>query len=238
MAWNSDGTWSAEDDSVSRQVTGLMAQDSPLMRQARTAGTTTAARRGLLNSSIAAGAAENAALGYVTPIASQQASQIATANNNAASIKADAEKTSATLTAQEKLNSANIASQEKISAAGLQSEWDRQQASITSQEKMRAAELEAESAKAQATLAAQERASIMDALAKAQDSYTTGIANTLQNEKIAATARSSAQADMASQYSKTVSTLQNLYGIDLKWNTGAAGSPASGSSASLFATGR
>jgi hypothetical protein len=220
MAWNSDGTWTAEDDSVSKQVTGLMSQDSALMRQARTAGTTSAARRGLLNSSIAAGAAENAALSYVTPIASQQSSQIATANNNAASIKADADRTATTLASQEKLNSENITSQEKISAAGLQSDWDRQQASIASQEKISAADREAETAKAQATLAAQERTAIMDAIAKAQDNYTTGITNTLQNEKISATTRNSAQADIAAQYSKSISALQSLYpDVTLNWGT-------------------
>lgn len=119
MAWNSDGTWTAEDDSVSKQVTGLMSQDSALMRQAKAAGTTTAARRGLLNSSIAAGASQNAALGYVTPIASQQAQQIATANNNAASIKATADNNAASIASQEKISANTLAAQERATVADL-----------------------------------------------------------------------------------------------------------------------
>ena len=54
-------------------ATGLMKQDSPLMRQAATQGRQFANRRGLINSSIAAGASQAAALNAVVPLASQAA---------------------------------------------------------------------------------------------------------------------------------------------------------------------
>lgn len=75
MAWNADGSWSPEDDSVASQVTALTSKDSALMQGARTSGLKTANRRGLLNSSMAAGASESAALAAATPIASQDAQQ-------------------------------------------------------------------------------------------------------------------------------------------------------------------
>jgi hypothetical protein len=63
------------DDSVARGVNALTAQDSAMMRQARTAGLQRANARGLLNSSMAVGAAQNEAYRAAIPIASQDASQ-------------------------------------------------------------------------------------------------------------------------------------------------------------------
>jgi hypothetical protein len=61
--------------SVSQQLTKLTGSDSPYITQARASGMDTANRRGLLNSSIAAGTSEAAAIGAAAPIASQEASQ-------------------------------------------------------------------------------------------------------------------------------------------------------------------
>ncbi|MBC7431715.1 MAG: hypothetical protein H7345_06565 [Rubritepida sp.] len=65
------------DTSASGQLTGLLAQNSPYLQQARAGGVRTAARRGLLNSSIAAGSGEAAAIAAAAPIASQDAQQLA-----------------------------------------------------------------------------------------------------------------------------------------------------------------
>jgi hypothetical protein len=64
------------DSDVAKAVAAVAAQDSPLMTQAATDGLKTANRRGLLNSSMAAGAAQDAALRVAVPIGSQQAAQI------------------------------------------------------------------------------------------------------------------------------------------------------------------
>jgi hypothetical protein len=63
------------DDSVTNKVNTLTAQSSPLMQAAKTEGLKIANRRGLLNSSIAAGATQDAMLRHALPIASQEASQ-------------------------------------------------------------------------------------------------------------------------------------------------------------------
>jgi hypothetical protein len=68
------------DDSVTSALTDIMSKDSPLMRQAETAGLQMANRRGLLNSSMATKATQDAAYTAALPIASQQASQAATEN--------------------------------------------------------------------------------------------------------------------------------------------------------------
>lgn len=74
------GAPAARDASVANQLTGLLASDSPYINLARNAGMRTAGRRGLLNSSIAAGSAEAAAIAAAAPIASQDAAQIQQTN--------------------------------------------------------------------------------------------------------------------------------------------------------------
>lgn len=62
-------------DSVMERVNEITAQDSPLMQQAMTAGMKFGNSRGLLNSSMAGQAAQEAALNVALPIASQDAAQ-------------------------------------------------------------------------------------------------------------------------------------------------------------------
>lgn len=62
-------------DSVADKVKELTSQDSPLMQQAKTEGLKVANRRGLLNSSMAVGASQDAMVSKALPIASQDASQ-------------------------------------------------------------------------------------------------------------------------------------------------------------------
>lgn len=75
MPWDAQGRWIPEDDSVATRLTGMLGTNSTYMQQARAGGQRTAARRGLLNSSIAAGAGESAAIAAAAPIASQDAAQ-------------------------------------------------------------------------------------------------------------------------------------------------------------------
>ena len=75
MPWTADGRWVPENDSVAANLTGLLGSDSSYIKTARAAGQRTAQKRGLLNSSIAAGAGESAAIAAAAPIASQDASQ-------------------------------------------------------------------------------------------------------------------------------------------------------------------
>lgn len=74
------------DDSVQTQLNGLLKQSNPLMQKAKTEGMQFANRRGLGNSSIAAGATQTAMLDKAVPIASQDAAQIHTKNLQAQQI--------------------------------------------------------------------------------------------------------------------------------------------------------
>jgi hypothetical protein len=68
------------DDSVEAAITRLLSQDSDLMKQARTAGLKLANQRGVLNSSIGIGAAQNEQIKAALPIAAQEAAQNAASN--------------------------------------------------------------------------------------------------------------------------------------------------------------
>ncbi len=61
---------------ASSQLNAITSQDSPLMKRARREGILSAARRGLQNSSIAAGSAQGAVVDRAAPIAGQNASQL------------------------------------------------------------------------------------------------------------------------------------------------------------------
>ena len=80
MAYNAQGFWEPENDDVVKGTTDLMAGDSPLIKQARSQGMAAGNRRGLLNSSMAAGAAQGAAYAAAIPLASQNSSQTHTKN--------------------------------------------------------------------------------------------------------------------------------------------------------------
>lgn len=69
-----------ENDDVVAQLNRITSQDSDYMKQARTQGLMTANKRGLLNSSIAAGAAQGAAIERAAPLAAQNAQQMAQRN--------------------------------------------------------------------------------------------------------------------------------------------------------------
>lgn len=75
MPYDANGMWKPESGGTTADnVNKMLATDSPFVTQARSAGMDTANQRGLLNSSIAAGASQKAAYDAVTPIATADAS--------------------------------------------------------------------------------------------------------------------------------------------------------------------
>jgi hypothetical protein len=102
-----------QDASVETRLNGLLASDSPYIQQARIAGERQANARGLLNSSIAGGNSEAAAIAAAAPIASQDAQQIQQQNITA-------------LEGWNQLRSATTVQQLSDNAA-----WQRQAAQLT-----------------------------------------------------------------------------------------------------------
>lgn len=122
MAFNAQGVWVPEDDSVQSRLPGLLAKDNPLMTQARTGAAQYANKRGLLNSSIAAGAGEDAALRVALPIASQEAGQAA--QKNLASI---------TTGSSEKIAGLNVAAHDRQYLASYTAELQKKYGAMFSE---------------------------------------------------------------------------------------------------------
>lgn len=97
MAYDASGKWQVENDGVASRVAAITSGNSDLMKAARTQGLQQSQRRGLGNSSMAVGAAELSALNAATPIASQEASQIAQKNQTQMGIDAEWQKTQAAI---------------------------------------------------------------------------------------------------------------------------------------------
>lgn len=103
--WNVDNK-----QTVQGQIAGIVAADSPLMQQAATMAKQQANQRGLLNSSMAVGAGQNAVYNAALPIAQQDASTYAAAGK----YRADAANAVSTFNAGEKNKAAVIDTNAKL----------------------------------------------------------------------------------------------------------------------------
>lgn len=128
MAYDANGNWVPESASVSDRVTGLISKDSSFIQRAKTEAKQQANKRGLLNSSIAVQAGEEAAQKAALPIAAQEAQQIQQSNlskqddyqqeqRNIAQRTFQAAESEAERTSRSELQAEQIASQESEGAA-------------------------------------------------------------------------------------------------------------------------
>lgn len=154
-----------EDMLVSKQLTKLLGEGSPLIERARTKAMETAASRGLQNSSIAAGAGEAAAIDSMLPVAQGNAAalmQNRMATMDDARIRELAGSDDARI---RELAQAELASREKLSAAELanRSEIADKQLSAS------LADAAARQATAQADISSRERIAALNLAAARED---------------------------------------------------------------------
>jgi hypothetical protein len=147
---------------------GLLGQDSALLTRARATGTQIANRRGLLNSSMAAQASENAAIDVAVPLVSQQAQQNAASNLSAQgfgqsrilqndSIDSQERMQERDLGSRRDLTGMEIESREKLSASDIASREKLTGMEIGSREKLTAQELASREGLAGREIASQEK---------------------------------------------------------------------------------
>jgi hypothetical protein len=110
-------TW--RDADVMHNVNRIISEGSPLMRAAQTTGLQLGASRGLLNSSMAVGAAQDEMIKAATPLALQNAAQNAARLTQMADIKADSRERRKDRGLQTRLAKWNLnaADREKVTAA-------------------------------------------------------------------------------------------------------------------------
>ena len=120
--------YTPKNESVADNINSVIKQNSPLMTQAKSAATRAANSRGLMNSSMAVNAGQDAVLKYATPIGSQQAQQNFQTNDGFRKYTYQADLTNREIASREKtaqwqLNSAdaNNTAQQMSNAASLYS---------------------------------------------------------------------------------------------------------------------
>lgn len=121
------GEWSPEDDSPTAKLAEITASSTPLMKQARTQGLQSANRRGLLNSTMAVGAAQDSAYRAAVPLAQQSADQTFQKNLSLQSFGQQGELQGRELASLETRQGRDLASQENIAAMNVAAH-DRQYA--------------------------------------------------------------------------------------------------------------
>lgn len=124
------GQWTNEDTSVSGRLTGLMSKNTDYMKQAETQGLMAANKRGLVNSSIAVGAAQAERIKAALPIAQQEASQASQAELQGRQLQSGDVQQQRQITSTEGLAAADIASREKLTGQQIASQEKMQTTQI------------------------------------------------------------------------------------------------------------
>lgn len=114
-----------ENDGVASRVADITGMNSPIMKQARSAGMRAGNARGLVNSSIAIGAAEDSAYKAAVPIASQEAAQAAGRNSQRIDIAAQMDRLSAQAGFDTAARDQTFGHQTKIADQQSKAEMDR-----------------------------------------------------------------------------------------------------------------
>lgn len=219
-------------DLVEGRMNGLLASNSAYMQAARKAGERTAHSRGLLNSSLAGGAAQKAAIESALPIAQQDSQSII--NANMAGYQGDIDsfligrqsEESSKLSAQDFMQDSALSAQNakqdfvsnsKLSAqdAAQQIELDRiQQAGANYRQ---AVEMEWNHQMAIMELESNERSAIADAMTKLGDNFQAKLAGIQVDADLTAAAKTSAIRDLQDAYQANIASIGAIYGVAISW---------------------
>ena len=183
------------DESVTRAVTQTMAQDSPLMTQARTQGLQQGNRRGLLNSSMAVGAAQDSAYRAALPIAQQEAQQASARNMQSMDIAA-----------RERMMDTDIAARERM-----------QETDIGYQTAERALDRELQERIASWNLASSDQNAAAQMLSNMEGMFADNYRSIMANPNLSASARADQITSMMNLRDAQLDFVQQMYSIDLDW---------------------
>ena len=183
------------DESVTRAVTQTMAQDSPLMTQARTQGLQQAGRRGLLNSSMAVGAAQDSAYRAALPIAMQEAQQASARNMQSMDIAA-----------RERMMDTDIAARERM-----------QQADIGFQSAERSLDRELQERIASWNLSSSDRNAAAQMLTNMESMFAENYRSVMGNPNLPADVRADQIRSMMRLRDAQIDFTQQMFDIQLQW---------------------
>jgi hypothetical protein len=193
-------------ETVTERVNAILSSGGPLMERAKTDGLRAANARGLLNSSMAVGAAQDAVYKVAVPMASQEASESFQANQGALDRGQQSQMTDWQLSAQERMTADELFSREKLSGNEIASRERVSAAELTSREKLSANEL-----------AAQRQANTAQFATNMQDMYSKDFYSIMQNENLSAADRDKFVTSITTRRDKNMNLVEQIMNVDLTW---------------------
>lgn len=192
---------------VAGQMTGILAKESPYMQSARESGKRYAHSRGLLNSSIAAGAAEESAIKSALPIAQQDAATFA----NAGLSKQDYNQKAGLVDIQ-----AGASSQlSKQEATQKMNQLKFSEAATTTRH---TAELEMNQMLQQMNLSSDEIRAIGSSVTLLGQSFSDQIAAIQADPSMSSSSKSTIINQLTNQYKANVESVARIYNVPITWN--------------------
>jgi len=227
------------DDSMANKVTELTAKDSPLNQMAATEGLKIANRRGLLNSSMAVGEAQDAVLKNVLPIASQDAAQAFQKNQAAKAFEygmtAQSEAQQFTggqaeldrnlqqalqtqqINSQQLMQLRQIASTEGIEAANRQLQQVLQQRSFGFQTTQAALDRAMQTKIASWNVSAATKNAVAQFVSNLQVTYQANVQSIMANTALTAAQRTQQLTSAKNWNDRLLNIVEQIFNVDLKW---------------------
>lgn len=193
-------------DSVQGNVADVVRADGPLMDLARMSAAQAANSRGMLNSSMAQRAAQDAVLNVALPIGSQQAGQNFESNENYRNYLYS-----------DSLQDQSIAANERMHAAGISSSERMQQEDIRFQSAEASIDRALQEQLATWNLNATESDNAARQVYSAQSAYETALANINVNTNLAAEDRETQIGLARDRFDDAMQLVEQIYNIDLTW---------------------
>jgi hypothetical protein len=193
---------------VAKIAAGITGTDSLLMRQARTEGLKTANRRGLLSSSMAAGAAQGAVVAKAGELAQ------ATAGYNAAENVATADRLST-----EKRAAAQLASTEKLNANTLTAQQKLQTQALASESKEKKLDRGLQTELAKWNLDSSDKQNAASMLSTSETLFQQSLASINSNKDLSAAQRTAQIKALTAKNASFVTAIKSLYDVDISFGT-------------------
>lgn len=216
-------------DSMADKVAKLTSEDSKLNQMARTEGLKASNARGLLNSSMAVGASQDAVLKNVLPIASQDAAQDFARNqdarsfeysmagqNDAQAFQRDQANLDRALELQVQQNS--ISAAEALQIRDIASREGMAAADRALTESMQGADRDLQKLISSWNLASSDRNAAAQFISNTQSLYNSAVQSIMANTNLNKTDREAQLKSAKNLHDLQMSVVESLYDIDLTWN--------------------
>lgn len=215
-------------DSMADKVNDLVSTDSKLMQAAKTEGLKAANRRGLMNSSMAVSAAQDAVIKNALPIASQDAAQDFARNQDARQFEYGMAGQNDAQAFQRDQAALDRDLQVKIQANSISAAEEAQIRDIASREGIAAADRafqEMQAGKdrqlqeqlASWNLASSDRNAAAQFITNTQSLYESQIRSIMANTALDATQRTQQLTSAKNLHDRQMSLVEQMYNVDLTW---------------------